>query len=119
MKKLWDQWEILAIEYLKRNGYHIQEINFKFSTFWEVDIIAYIWEITVFVEVKYRSSEKFWTGEESLSQNKLFKLQKTIEYFCVTHNINFEKIRFDVISITKQEKSYKLIHYKNQSLWKQ
>lgn len=118
MKKIWDKAELLAIEYLKKKEYKILETNFKFSTLWEIDIIAQLWEITIFVEVKYRSSEKFWTWEESLSKNKLFKLQKTIEYYCVTHKIDFEKIQFDVISISKWEQSYKLIHYKNQSLWK-
>ncbi|MGE4444320.1 MAG: YraN family protein [Candidatus Altimarinota bacterium] len=118
MKKIGDKAELLAIEYLKKNGYQILETNFKFSTLGEIDIIAQLGEITIFVEVKYRSSEKFGTGEESLSKNKLFKLQKTIEYYCVTHKVDFEKIQFDVISISKGEKSYKLIHYKNQSLGK-
>lgn len=116
MKKSWDNWEILAIEYLKKNWYFLVDTNFKFSIFWEVDLICKKDDLTIFIEVKYRSSEKFWTGEESITKSKLFKLQKTIEYYCVKHHINFEKIRFDVISITKQEKSHKLIHYKNQKL---
>lgn len=118
MKKSWDKAEILAIEYLKRNSYKLVETNFKFSIFWEVDLICLKDDLTIFIEVKYRSTDNFWTWEEGISKNKLLKLQKTIEYYCVWHNINFEKIRFDVISIKKEEKSYKLIHYKNQSLWK-
>ncbi len=117
MKKSWDQGELLAIEYLKRNWYSLVETNFKFSIFWEVDLICEKEDITVFIEVKYRSSDKFWIWEESITKQKLFKLQKTIEYWCVGHGIDFEKIRFDVISILKQEKSYKLTHYKNQSLF--
>lgn len=116
MKKSWDHWEILAIEYLKRKGYTIKETNFKFSTFWEIDIIAEKMEKTIFLEVKYRTSSLFWTWEESISKNKLFKIQKTLEYYCFCHHINFEKVQFDVISITKWEKSYQLTHYKNQSL---
>lgn len=116
MKKSWDKAEILAIEYLKNNSYKLLETNFKFSIFWELDLICEKDDLIVFIEVKYRSSDKFGTWEESITKNKLFKLQKTIEYRCVWHHINFEKIRFDVISITKGEKSYKLVHYKNQSL---
>lgn len=116
MKKSWDQAEIIAIEYLKKKGYKLLETNFKFSIFWEVDLICeYEWK-TIFIEVKYRSSEKFWIGEESITKNKLFKLQKTIEYYCVWHHIDFEHIQFDVISLLKWEKSYKLTHYKNQTL---
>lgn len=116
MKKSWDKAEILAIEYLKKNSYKILETNFKFSIFWEIDLICEYWDLIVFVEVKYRSNDKFWTWEESITKHKLFKLQKTIEYWCVWHNIDFEKIRFDVISITKNLKNYRLIHYKNQKL---
>lgn len=116
MKKLWDKGEIIAIEYLKKNWYTLLETNFKFSTFWEIDLICNFEGITIFIEVKYRSSEKFWIWEESITSAKLFKLKKTIEYYCVWHNINFEKISFDVISLLKWEKSYKLTHYKNQAL---
>lgn len=116
MKKSGDHWELLAIEYLKSKWYYIKETNFKFSIFWEIDIIAERDKKTIFIEVKYRTSHIFWTGEESITQNKLFKLQKTIEYYCVKHHIDLEKIQFDVISISKWEKSYQLIHYKNQNL---
>jgi len=116
MKKSWDKAEILAIEYLKRNSYKLLETNFKFSIFWEVDLICEYDNLTVFVEVKYRSNDKFWDGIESIWKTKKLKLLKTIEYRCVWHHIDFEKIRFDVISITKDKKSYKLVHYKNQAL---
>ncbi len=116
MKKSWDKAELLAIEYLKKNGYKLIETNFKFSIFWEIDLICSFQDLTIFIEVKYRSNDKFGEWIESIWKSKKLKLLKTIEYFCVWHHINFEKIRFDVISITKEEKSYKLVHYKNQSL---
>lgn len=118
MKKSWDQGELLAIEYLKRNWYSLVETNFKFSIFWEIDIICKIDDIYVFVEVKYRSNDKFWIAEESITKTKLSKIEKSIEYYCIWHKISFEKIRFDIITITKWIKSHKLIHYKNQSLKK-
>lgn len=116
MKKSWDKAEILAIEYLKKNWYHLLDTNFKFSTFWEIDLICKQEDFTIFFEVKYRSSEKFWTWEESINFRKKQKILKTIEYFCAKNRISLEKIRFDVILITKWEKSFKLVHYKNQSL---
>lgn len=116
MKKSWDKAELLAIEYLKKNKYNLLETNFKFSTFWEIDLICKKDDFFVFVEVKYRSSDKFWEGIESIGKTKKKKILKTIEYFCITHHVNFEKIRFDVISIEKRETSFRLVHYKNQSL---
>lgn len=113
MKEKWDIGELIAIKYLKEKLYNIIDTNFKFSRFWEIDIICSLEDLTIFIEVKYRTSKTFWEIEESITKNKLKKLKKTVEYYCVTHNINFEKIRFDVITILKQEKSYKLKHYKN------
>lgn len=118
MKKTGDLGEILSIEYLKRNGYSILDTNFKFSTLGEIDIIARKWEKTYFIEVKYRKNDLYGTWEESLTQNKLFKIQKTIDFYCLKYNIDREKIQFDVISILKQETSHRLTHYKNQSLWR-
>ncbi len=116
MKKSWDEAEIMAINYLKKNWYNLIETNFKFSIFWEVDLILKLEDLTIFVEVKYRSNEKFWTAEDAITPTKIRKLQKTIYFYCAKNNINLEKIRFDVITIKKETKSYKLIHYKNQPL---
>lgn len=112
-KQTWDNWELIAIRYLQKNNYKILDTNFKFGRFWEVDIIAFKEWITVFLEVKYRNNIKFWTPEESITKSKLYKFRKTIEYYVVKNHFSFEKIRFDVITILKQEKSYKLTHYKN------
>lgn len=118
MKKSWDIWEIIAIEYLKKNWYQLLDTNFKFSIFWEIDLILKKDDLTIFVEVKYRKNDKFWTGEESISSSKLAKLEKTVYYYAFWHHIDIEKIRFDIISITRWEKSYTLIHYKNQAFQK-
>ena len=113
-KKVGDRAEIIAIEYLQKHGYHIVDTNFKFGRFWEIDIIARLQDITVFIEVKYRSSERFGTPEESITPTKLFKFQKTMEYYCKKNNLNFEQIRFDIITINKQDHKYRITHYKNQ-----
>ena len=55
--------------------------------------------------------------EQQLKQYENKKLQKTIYFYCAKNNINLEKIRFDVITIKKETKSYKLIHYKNNLLF--
>lgn len=112
MKKLWDIFELKAIEYLKKKWYDLIKTNFK-SYFWEIDIICKKEDITVFIEVKYRSNNNFWKAIESISKQKLLKLKKTIDYFCMINKIDFEKIRFDVITIEKIDKTYRLTHYKN------
>ncbi|MBT3728671.1 hypothetical protein HOB94_03275 [bacterium] len=39
--------------------------------------------------------------EESITANKLRKCRKTVEYYVVKNKLDFEKIRFDVITILK------------------
>jgi putative endonuclease len=98
---------------LQNNNYQIIDSNYKFWRFWEIDVIAVKNGIYSFIEVKYRSSEKYWTAEESITKSKLFKLEKSIYSYCMKNKINLENIRFWVITIIKWSNSYKLKHYKN------
>jgi len=112
-KKIWDIWEVVAIKYLQSKWYLIETTNFKFGRFWEVDIIAKIDGITVFIEVKYRVWEKFGLPEEAITKWKLRKFRRTIDYYCASNNIDFENIRFDVIAIIKKQTSHQVTHYRN------
>ncbi len=111
--KIWNKWEIIAIKYLQKHNYLMLETNFKFWRFWEIDIIAkFEWKI-IFIEVKYRSSDAYWLPEEAITKYKLSKCKKTAEFYLAKNQYDFENIRFDAITILKQEKSYKITHYKN------
>lgn len=112
-KKKGDIWEVIAIKYLQANGYKILDTNYKFGRFWEIDVIANKNSIFYFIEVKYRSSEKYWTAEESITKSKLFKLEKSIYSYCMKKRIDIEQISFEVITIMKEKTSHKLTHYKN------
>ncbi len=113
MKKTWDIGEIIAIKYLQKHHYRIQDTNFRFGRFWEIDIIAKKDERFYFIEVKYRSHLKYGFPEEAILSSKIHKCLKTMQYFCKKNFILFENIQFDVITILKQKKSYKISHYKN------
>lgn len=112
MKKSWDQGEIMAMNYLKNKWYQLLETNFKFGIIWEIDIIAKLWNLYVFVEVKYRQNDRFWTGEESINYAKKQKIKKTINYYCLTKRIDLEQIRFDAITILWD----KINHYESVEL---
>lgn len=116
MKKSGDLWELLAINYLIKKWYKILDTNYKFGRFGEVDIIAFFESKTIFIEVKYRSSDKFWTWEESVNKQKLFKILKTIQSYCMKNRVDMENVQFDVISIVKETSSHRLTHYRNQGL---
>lgn len=112
-KKIWDIWEVVAIKYLQSKWYNIEDTNFKFWRFWEIDIIAKKDGTTIFTEVKYRVWEKFWTPEEAITKSKLRKFRRTIDFYCSKNNIDFWKIRFDVIAIIKKINSHQVTHYRN------
>lgn len=111
--QIWNSWEVIAIKYLQKYDYIILDSNFKFWRFWEIDIIAQKDWITIFVEVKYRSSEKYWSPEESITKYKLSKCKKTVDYYCKKNKIDFDLIRFDAITILKETSSHKITHYRN------
>jgi len=108
-----DEWEIIGIKYLQKKWYKILDTNYKFWRFWEVDIIAKLDNLIVFIEVKYRTNTNYWLPEEAITYNKLRKCKKTVEYYVVKNKYDFENIRFDVITILRETSSYKVKHYKN------
>ncbi len=112
-KNKWDKGELIAMKYLQNKWYNIIDTNFKFGRFWEIDIIANIDYTIVFIEVKYRNSIKYWSPEEAITKYKLRKFKKTIEYYVIKNNLDFENIRFDVITILRKIKFYRVTHYKN------
>nr|MDD3720106.1 YraN family protein [Candidatus Gracilibacteria bacterium] len=109
MKKSGDLGEIMAMNYLKNKGYQVLETNFKFGIIGELDIIAKLGNLYIFVEVKYRKNDRYGTGEESINYYKKQKLKKTINYYCLTKRIDLEQARFDVITILGNE----INHYEN------
>lgn len=113
MKKTWDIWEIIAIEYLQKHNFCIKDTNFKFGRFWEIDIIAEKDGRYYFVEVKYRTNTKYGIPEESIIPQKLYKCRKTIEFYCKKNNIPLENIQFDVLAILRKIFSHQITHYKN------
>jgi len=112
-KQIWDEWEIIAIKYLQKKWYQILDTNFKFWRFWEVDIICKYDNKIIFIEVKYRNNTSYGLPEEAITTNKLRKCKKTVEFYIVKNQYDFENIRFDVITILKETVSFKVKHYKN------
>lgn len=90
--------EEISTSYLKQKGFLILEKNFH-SRFGEIDIIAKKDSTLVFVEVKARSSSVFGTPAESVTSQKLKKLIKTANYYCLLHKNSSEDIRFDVLEV--------------------
>jgi len=91
--------ETYSEKLLSSKGYKILDRNFH-SRFGEIDIVAVKDSTLVFVEVKARWSRKFGAPEEAVTKSKLWKIQKTGEYYSILHPDLPKKLRIDVVALT-------------------
>lgn len=100
--------EELAIEFLQKEGYEILETNWVFQKA-ELDIIARKDDFLVAVEVKTRSSIEFGLPQEFVKPKKIQLLAKAINEYVISNDFDVN-VRFDVISIYKNGKSFEIEH---------
>lgn len=90
--------EISAVKFLEENGYRILQTNFK-TKFGEIDIVAFKDGVTVFVEVKRRSTLAFGRPIEAVDFRKQQKIRKVAEVYLMIKHTPYADCRFDVIEI--------------------
>ena len=101
-KEIWNLWEKIAAKFLLDKWWKFLKNNYYEKNFWEIDLIfedTENWNQVVFIEVKTRTSEKYWEWFEAIEEKKLKKMAKTWELFCLKNWLDFDETRFDVISI--------------------
>lgn len=110
-RKQGEYYEQIAAEYLKLHNLDIITFNYTCRQ-GEIDIICQQASAAdkinnrdlptlVFVEVKYRKSNRYGGAIASVSQSKQRKLRHTAQYYMQQHGLNENYIpcRFDVIAI--------------------
>ena len=91
--------EDTAAELLRKRGLKIITRNFH-CKMGELDIIALGTHLH-FVEVRYRSSDKFGGAAASVTRNKQMKLRRTAEFFLQRHpRFRKHRAQFDVITVS-------------------
>lgn len=100
--------EELAVDYLQKEGYEILETNWVFQKA-EIDIIAKKDGIVAVIEVKTRSSIEFGLPQDFVKPKKIQLLVKAINEYIISNNLDSE-VRFDIISIYKEGKNFKIEH---------
>jgi putative endonuclease len=96
-KKIGESGEERACQFLEEKKYQILHKNWRFKHA-EIDIIAKSQNIIVFVEVKFRKSNKFGYPEEFVSKHKIKKMHEAAAAYIETNNWDGE-LRFDIIAI--------------------
>ena len=101
-RKIGDLGETVAENFLRQQGYVIIEKNFYYQH-GEIDIIAKEGDTLVFIEVKFRRSERFGSPEESVTPKKQELLRRTAEGYVASKNLPDTDCRFDVVSVVMKD----------------
>lgn len=113
-KKIGGFGEELAQNFLTRRDYKIIHTNFTLGAK-EIDIIAQQENLTVFVEVKSRTSPHLQEADTALTPKQIKTLKKAISLYCYRNKINKNQVRLDLIAIdiNKTRKKAHLKHYRD------
>ncbi len=103
--------EDMAADYLASHGYDILERNYRFQKA-EIDIIVKKDNVIAVVEVKTRSTLDFGSPKDFLKPTQIQRLVKAIDNYIVENDFE-EEVRFDIISILKENKKYVIEHIEN------
>jgi len=102
--------EEIAARFLANKGYDILERNYRHKKS-EIDIIAQLGDLLVFVEVKSRTNIAFGYPEEAVGQAKIEKVLEGAEQYTYEHHWDGD-IRFDIVAITYKP-NLEVVHFKD------
>ncbi len=90
--------ERIASAYLKKLGYRILESNFR-TPFGEIDIVARLGRVIVFVEVKSRTTSSFGPPYLSITKSKERSIVKNALFYLKRLKISNADWRIDIVSV--------------------
>ena len=93
-----DAGERIALVYLKKLGYRILESNFR-TPFGEIDIVARLGRVIVFVEVKSRITSSFGPPYLSVTKAKERHIIKNALFYLKRRRIPRADWRIDIVSV--------------------
>lgn len=102
-------YEKRAAEYLEKQGCCILKQNF-YTRSGEIDMIVKDGEYLVFVEVKYRSSQRGGHPLEAVNLRKQKRIRRAAQFYLLRYGYPENTMsRFDVVGILQDE----IVHIKN------
>ena len=102
-RQLGGEYEKLAAEYLKAQGYVILEQNYRCRS-GEIDLIAREGDYLCFIEVKYRRGISCGSPLEAVGLHKQMQILKVARYYLMKKKLNLDTAcRFDVVAIEGNE----------------
>lgn len=103
--------ENLSLKHLIKNNYKILDTNFR-TSYGEIDIVATINNIIVFLEIKSRYTDSFGKAIESITYYKQKQIIKLSKYYIHRYNLYNYNVRYDIIEVyfNNRNNLYKLNH---------
>ncbi|MEW5978394.1 MAG: YraN family protein [Acidobacteriota bacterium] len=93
-----DSAEVLAYEFLKKDGYRIIARKYR-RRFGEIDLIGWDRDILAFVEVKFRSQLEHGRPEEAVNRHKQRQICRVAREFRRRHHVQDRCFRYDIVSV--------------------
>lgn len=100
-----------AAIYLSMHDYRLLEKNWRIGHL-EIDLVADHFGEIVFIEVKTRRHEGFFTALGAVDIHKKRKLVAAAKAFMNLHHLN-QPYRFDIITLVGDFPPFKITHYKD------
>lgn len=92
------RYEQLALKHLKASGLNLVEQNFR-CRLGEIDLVFRDGNCLVFVEVRYRSSNRFASAAQSVDERKQAKIARAAAMFLGRNPaLSHCTVRFDVVA---------------------
>ena len=98
--------EKLAQEYLVGQGLEFLTANFRLRI-GEIDLIMRDGDCLVFVEVKYRSSDRYGTSVEQVTAGKIRRIKQVAQAYLQRYCESEPYVRFDVVGISPDVTGYR------------
>lgn len=99
--------EKAALAYLESRGLRLLERNYRYPA-GELDMVMLDQRQLVFVEVRYRRTDRFGGAAPSVDADKRRKLRWAGEAFLQHHpRLSFDGCRFDVVAVTGTAPEYR------------
>lgn len=106
------QMEQFACDYLKKQGLRLLFQNYR-CKMGEIDLIMQDNQTIVFIEVRYRTRDRYGSSLETIHFTKQRKLMRTAHYYLLMQQKPHHPARFDVVAIDKVANEYTLHWLKN------
>ncbi len=102
-QKQGDSAEHDALEFLQQAGLKLISKNYR-CKFGEIDLILKDGETLIFVEVRYRNTNKFGGAAASVNHHKQQKIMRTAEHYLQKNYRQPPACRLDVVAIDNNQK---------------